>query len=305
MEFAPRFQTDQRATGTKGYTLTKPAGLNPISAELDEFAAHLQTRRYSPNTIAVYRNALSIFFSNIDGKSSSEVSNSDVAYFMHHYIIRQGKSASFQNQILNAIKLFFKFNSNKNIDAAALMRPRRSQRLPNVLSIPEVRRIMESTGNIKHRVMLSLIYACGLRRGELLELIPQDIQSDRNLLLIRNAKGMKDRVVPIGSKIIEELRIYYKAYRPKVKLFEGQHGGSYNERSQQLVYKQALARVQISKPATLHWLRHSYATHLLERGTDLRYIQVLLGHKSSRTAEIYTHVSNQSIQKIISPYEDL
>jgi integrase/recombinase XerD len=154
--------------------------------------------------------------------------------------------------------------------------------------------------------MLSLIYACGLRRGELLNLKPADVDSKRHLLIILNAKGKKDRVVPISDKVIGMLREYYKQYRPKKWLFEGQFPEEqYSETSLQKVLKNALSAARIRKPVSLHWLRHSYATHLLEAGTDLRFIQELLGHKSSKTTEIYTHVSEKSLQKISSPFDNL
>lgn len=165
---------------------------------------------------------------------------------------------------------------------------------------------LEAHGNMKHRTMLSLIYACGLRRSELLSLKPADIDSKRGILLIKQAKGKKDRIVPISEKIIELLRQYYKAYKPQVWLFEGQNKGEqYSAESLQSVLKQALQKAKIHKPVSLHWLRHSYATHLLESGTDLRYIQELLGHNSSKTTEIYTHVSTKSLQNIKSPFDDL
>ena len=154
--------------------------------------------------------------------------------------------------------------------------------------------------------MLSLIYACGLRRGELLKLVPKSVHSDRNLLLIHQSKGKKDRVVPISNRVIDMLREYYKVFRPTTYLFEGQNKGeTYSERSLQLVLSAAVKKAKINKPVTLHWLRHSYATHLLESGTDLRYIQELLGHSSSKTTEIYTHVSTRNLQQIRSPFDDL
>jgi len=169
-----------------------------------------------------------------------------------------------------------------------------------------VRRGLQIRTNQKHRTMLSLIYACGLRRGELLNLKPENVDSKRHLLLILNAKGKKDRVIPISDKVITMLREYYKMYKPKIWLFEGQNAGEqHRDKSIQSVLKQALEKAKISKPVTLHWLSHSYATHLLESGTDLRYIQELLGHKSSKTTEIYTHVTEKSLQKIMSPFDDL
>lgn len=185
-------------------------------------------------------------------------------------------------------------------------RPKRAKVLPNVLSKEEVKLILNAHSNIKHKMMLSLIYSCGLRCGELLALKPVDIDSNRNIVLLKNSKGKKDRIAPLSPKILEMLREYYKAYKPTTYLFEGVIPGEpYSDKSLQSVLKQALKKVGNTKPVSLHWLRHSFATHLLESGTDLRYIQELLGHSSSKTTEIYTHVSTKSIQQIKSPFDDL
>jgi len=177
-----------------------------------------------------------------------------------------------------------------------------------------VKAILHAHQNIKHRAMLSLIYACGLRRSELLNLKLQDtstslsagIDSSRGMLRVNQGKGRKDRMVPISEKILELLREYYRYEKPSVYLFEGtKQGQTYSPTSLQEVLKSAVKKAGIKKPVTLHWLRHSYATHLLESGTDLRYIQELLGHNSSKTTEIYTHVSQKSLQKIRSPFDDL
>jgi integrase/recombinase XerD len=154
--------------------------------------------------------------------------------------------------------------------------------------------------------MLSLIYACGLRRSELLSLKPGDIDKERGVLLIKQSKGKKDRIVPISEKLIGILQEYYRSYKPEKYLFEGQiKGEQYSASSMQKVLRESCDKAGIKKPVTLHWLRHSYATHLLESGTDLRFIQELLGHSSSKTTEIYTHVSIKSIQNIKSPFDDL
>jgi len=151
-----------------------------------------------------------------------------------------------------------------------------------------------------------MIYSCGLRCGELLSLKPNDIDTVRGVVIIRQAKGRKDRIAPLSVRVLDLLGEYYKSYKPLVWIFEGQEPGEpYDARSLQLVLKQALAKVKMTKPVTLHWLRHSYATHLLESGTDLRYIQEILGHRSSKTTEIYTHVSTKSIQRIVSPFDYL
>lgn len=215
-------------------------------------------------------------------------------------------SASYQNQIVNAIKLFFKTVLDTKIEIDKIHRPKRAKVLPNVLSKEEVKLILNAHSNIKHKMMLSLIYSCGLRCGELLALKPVHIDSKRNIVLLKNSKGKKDRVTPLSPKILEMLRDYFKLFKPDIYLFEGQRiGEPYSEKSLQSVLKQALQKTGITKPVTLHWLRHSYATHLLESGTDLRYIQELLGHNSSKTTEIYTHVSTKSIQQIKSPFDDL
>ena len=185
-------------------------------------------------------------------------------------------------------------------------RPKRAKVLPNVLSKEEIKLILNAHSNIKHKSMLSMIYSCGLRRSELLNLKFSDIDSKRNIVLLKNAKGKKDRITPLSPMILTMLREYYIAYKPKTWLFEGQAPGQpYSEKSLQSILKQALQKTGITKPVTLNWLRHSYATHLLESGTDLRYIQELLGHNSSKTTEIYTHVSTKSLQQIKSPFDDL
>jgi site-specific recombinase XerD len=201
---------------------------------------------------------------------------------------------------------FFSKIENKKLNPELVHRPKRPKLLPNVLSKEEVKMILNAHGNIKHKAMLSLIYSCGLRRSELLNLKLSDIDSKRGLVIIKQSKGRKDRVAPLSDKILELLRDYYNVYKPQYWLFEGQDKTSqYDEKSLASVLEQALAKSGIQKPVSLHWLRHSYATHLLENGTDLRYIQEILGHSSSRTTEIYTHVSNKNIQRITSPFDNL
>lgn len=274
--------------------------------EIAQFKQWMEHKRYSESTIKTYLKAITIFLKFAKPKTSAEVTNDDMIRFVHQYLIPRKLSLSYQNQSVNASRLFFKTIQGSKLITEQIERPRREHKLPNVLSKEEVKAILEASVNIKHRAMLSLIYACGLRRGELLNLKPENIDSKRHLLLILNAKGKKDRVVPISDKIIEMLREYYKMYKPKTLLFEGQYVGSnYSEESLAKVLKHACQKVRITKPVSLHWLRHSYATHLLESGVDLRYIQELLGHKSSKTTEIYTHVSQKSLQQIRSPFDSL
>jgi len=274
--------------------------------EIERFRQWMEQKRYSDSTVKTYTGAINVFLRFIKPKTSSEATNEDMQRFVYQYMIPRKLSFSYQNQAVNAAKLFFKTIKGSVLIAEQLDRPRSEHKLPNVLSKEEVAKILQALVNQKHRTMLSLIYACGLRRGELLNLKPENIDSKRHLLIILNAKGKKDRVVPISDKVITMLRAYYKIYKPKFWLFEGQTAGEqYSDKSIQSVLKQSLEKAKITKPVTLHWLRHSYATHLLESGTDLRYIQELLGHKSSKTTEIYTHVTEKSLQKIKSPFDDL
>jgi len=286
----------------KGASLPSEEGLVAI----EQFAAWLRSKRYSNNTVSTYTDALQSFLKFTNSKSIASLSNQDIIDYNNLYILQRGLSASYQNQVVNAIKLFFRVIIKSAVEIEDIHRPRRGRVLPNVLSKEEVKSILLAPLNQKHRVMLSVLYSCGLRCGELLVLQPAHIDSSRELIIIKNAKGKKDRVVPLSAKILEMLREYYKSYRPKKFLFEGQVAGeAYDARSLQQVLKNAVKKAGIRRPVTLHWLRHSYATHLLESGTDLRYIQELLGHSSSKTTEIYTHVSTKSLQQIKSPFDDL
>ena len=277
-----------------------------ITVEIDRFSHWLKSKRYSENTIKTYSEALKSFLIYFKDRAPDAITNEDVILYNNDFILRNGLSPSYQNQIVNAIKLYFKTVQNRQLDLEKVHRPKRAKTLPNVLSKAEVKLILEAHINLKHRMMLSLIYSCGLRCGELLALKPVNIDSKRNIVLLKNSKGKKDRIVPLSPIILEMLRHYFNIYKPVNFLFEGQQRGEpYDSRSLQQVLKQAVAKAGIQKPVTLHWLRHSYATHLLESGTDLRYIQELLGHSSSRTTEIYTHVSTKNIQQIKSPFDDL
>lgn len=287
--------------------LTPSLILNETHREhVTNFKRWLASRRYSPNTIKTYSEALKSFLLYYNDTAIEDIEVMDIIRYNNDYILANKLSNSYQNQIVNAIKLFFRTIANRKLELDLVHRPKRMKTLPNVLSKQEVKQILDAHGNLKHRMMLSLIYSCGLRCGELLRLTFASVDSMRRVLIIKQAKGRKDRIAPLSLKILEMLREYVKYYRPVNYLFEGQQKGEpYDERSLQQVLKQALVKTSISKPVTLHWLRHSYATHLLESGTDLRYIQEILGHQSSKTTEIYTHVSTKSIQQIISPFDYL
>ena len=177
--------------------------------------------------------------------------------------------------------------------------------LPDILAEEEVVTLVKKTGNLKHRALLMTAYSAGLRVSELVNLKLIDIDSKRMMLHIRQGKGNKERMVPLSKGLLETLRQYYSEYRPKEYLFEGEGGRAYSTRSAQAILKQAKSRAKITKKGSVHSLHHSYATHLLEGGTDIRYIQELLGHNSLNTTLRYTHVSKKSIAGIQSPLDKL
>ncbi len=276
------------------------------NALIEKMADFMRSQRYSESSVKVYVGAIQVFLRYFKDRSPATITAEDVILFNNGYLLEKNLSVTYQSQMVSAIKMFYKVTENRVMDIVKVHRPRPEHRLPNVLSKEEMKALLEALGNMKHRAMLALTYACGLRRGEVLALKPADIDSKRNIITIRQSKGKKDRIVPMGQKILELLREYYKAYRPLEWLFEGQTPGKpYGERSFQMIIKAAARKAGIKKPVTLHWLRHSYATHLHEDGFDILLLSKLLGHKNTKTTEIYTHVSTRSIQNIKSPFENL
>ena len=185
-------------------------------------------------------------------------------------------------------------------------RPKRPLQLPNVLAISQVEKLFSKLENLKHKTMLFLAYSAGLRISEVVNLRVKDIHSARMVINIKGAKGKKDRMVVLSEGILDLLRKYYTSYQPKYWLFEGQDKEeSYSMRSLQMVFHRAKREAKIIQDVTFHSLRHSYATHLHERGTDIRLIQELLGHNDIRTTLRYTHVSTRTTEKIVSPFDNL
>lgn len=272
---------------------------------LRKIVAWMRTRRYSERTIDSYIKTLIVFFQYFGGRGVETISNEDLIEFNQSHIMRAGLSASYQSQFVNALKLFYVEILSRKLDLEKLVRPKKPFMLPKVISEEEVALLLNACKNAKHRTMLATLYGAGLRRGELLNLRLQDMDSKRMMIHVRNSKGAKDRMIPLSPVVLEMLRDYYKAYKPKEYLFEGQYGGRYAERSLELALKKAVMDAGIQKNINLHMLRHSYATHLMEAGTNLRFIQELLGHKSPKTTQIYTHVSSKALSKVVSPLDRL
>lgn len=272
---------------------------------LASFEHYMRQRRYSENTIKSYKEALRVFMNFIREKPLEEITHHDLELFNQEYIIRKRFSSSYQNQVINALKLYFRRFHNAHFDLSMIERPKEGFRLPVVLSLEEVERILNGTKNLKHRAMLSVIYSAGLRMGELIDLKISDIDSKRMVIHIKKAKGKKDRIVPLSESTLELLRSYFMEYRPKEYLFNGDGSLQYSRTSLQIIFRQAVKRAGIKKACTLHTLRHSFATHLLEAGVNLRFIQEFLGHNSPKTTMIYTHVSSENARKIASPIEQI
>jgi integrase/recombinase XerD len=268
----------------------------------------MQLLHYSSRTMRTYHAMLLRFLNTFASQDMDAINQftPELINKYHQSLQQRGHSFTFINQSINAIKFYYaKVLNRLEIGLTEIDRPAKEKKLPKVLSNQEVAAILKAVANLKHRCLLLLLYSGGLRISEVINLKLTDVQSQRNLLLIRGGKGYKDRTTLLSGRLLEELRVYYKQYKPKVWLFEGQDGGPYSVESIRKVFRAAMEKAGIKRVATPHTLRHSFATHLLEQGTDLRYIQALLGHSSSKTTEIYTHVTQHGLEKIISPLDRL
>lgn len=259
---------------------------------------------YSNNTKKIYLHFLRLFSIYFKNENLQIIPKEKIESYLFDLIKTQNISYSTQSQFINAIKFYYEKVLEKPKIVYNLPRPQRPKTLPKVLSKNEVKNILNSCKNIKHHCILMLIYSAGLRRGELINLKIVDIDSARMIINIIGAKGKKDRISLLSINMLSLLRKYYKEYKPKEYLFEGAKGGKYSPTSVAKILKKASTNAGIKKNVTPHMLRHSFATHLLEQGTDLRYIQELLGHSSSKTTEIYTHVSKKAIDKINNTVDD-
>lgn len=263
----------------------------------------LLARNYSENTIGTYSQALKIVSKEFDLESPSL----DEQKFLD-FIVRlknKKKSYAYLKNIVMGTKLFYlvihKFRFKQNY----LQFIKKPETLPDILSLVEVKQVLESLDNLKHKVIISLIYSCGLRISEAINLKITDIDSKKMLIKICEAKGKKERYVALSEKLLVLLREYFVHYKPQEYLFAGQDSEQYTARSIQQFLKRALQKCKITKKITVHSFRHSYATHLLEQGTDLKFIQAILGHKNIKTTNLYTHISSANLTKIKNPFDSL
>jgi site-specific recombinase XerD len=261
--------------------------------------------RYSWRTIKSYKNCFRDFIRYYDQIKPTTISRAQIDQYIVVLIKKDRISESYQNQILSAIKFFYTNVAKQEEKVADLLRPKKQQKIPQVLTDEEMVRLLNAVANPKHKCILMLIYSSGIRLGEAVNIRLTDLQPGQNRLFIRAAKGKKDRCTILSEKVWTLLKDYLELYQPVEWLFEGQDGGPYSARSVQNVFARAREKSRINPYATVHTLRHSFATHLLEKGVDLRYIQDFLGHESSKTTEIYTQITKNGLQKIKSPLDDL
>jgi site-specific recombinase XerD len=284
--------------------------LNTEKLKLDlsipkQYIDQLKQKRYSESTIRTYTSYFEDFINYFSNHEIQNLTTTEINKYILELIESKNISGSQQNQRINSIKFYYEKVLKREKQYISIERPNKESRLPDVLSKAEIKAIFESTSNLKHKCILEIIYSAGLRRGEVLKLQPEDIDSKRMRIKVRGGKGKKDRYTLLSEGVLKDLRNYFKAYKPKTWLFEGINNGPYSSTSIAKVIKKCATKAGIKKRVHVHMLRHSFATHLLEQGTNLRIIQELLGHEDIKTTEIYTHISSLEIDKVINPIDEI
>jgi integrase/recombinase XerD len=271
----------------------------------EQMRKRLKLKNYSLSTQKTYMEQFKLFLRFFPDSHPGDLDESEIKHYLLYLIEKKKLSVSTQNQAINAIKFFYEKVLKQERKVYDVERPMKEKKLPEVLSQEEVMAIFEATSNLKHKAMLMLLYASGLRRGELLNLRIGDADFNRNIVFIRGGKGRKDRQTVMAQSLVPLVEQYIDTHKPRFWLFEGLKGERYSATSLQQVLKRAVDKAGIRKRVRLHMLRHSFATHLLEAGTSTRYIQVLLGHESPKTTEIYAQVTRFGMDKVISPLDHI
>lgn len=272
---------------------------------ITKYKHQLILRNYSERTVDAYLSSLNNFLQYIQKNKFENISATQIEDYFYHCKAELNYSYSAMKQHLASVKFLYKEVLKKDIDFDFNVKMKKPSTIPVVLSIEEVQRLLNSFTNLKHKAIFTLCYSAGLRLSEILNIKISDIDSDRMQIRVAQAKGKKDRYSILSHKVLGLLRRYVSEYKPEVYLFEGQNGGKYSGASVQQLMRTHRKKASINKKATPHTLRHSFATHLLDNGTDIRFIQELLGHKHIATTQIYTHVSSRSLKDVKSPIENL
>ena len=272
---------------------------------ITKYEHHLTLKNYSENTLRSYLNGLHIFLDYLKSRQINEVTSKELEAFFKYGRKEMRFSYSMMKQLLASVRFLYHEVLKEQVGFDFNIKMKKPSTIPEVLSIEEVERFLNSFNNLKHKAIFTLCYSAGLRLGEILNIKIKDIDSDRMQIRIQQAKGKKDRYSILSPKVLDLLRSYVAEYKPKEYLFEGQNGGKYSSASVQQLMRSHRKKAKIKKKATPHTLRHSFATHLLDNGTDIRFIQELLGHKHISTTQIYTHVSSRKLKDVKSPIEQL
>ena len=282
------------------------SNIHPINQPiLQRYIETLQLKAYSPNTINTYRNEFAQLLYILKDKKVDELDADRLRGYFLYCINTLKLSENTLHSRINAVKFYFEQVLKREKFFFDIPRPKKPSILPKVINAQDIKKLFEVTTNLKHNTMLKLCYGMGLRVSEIVNLKITDIDSKSMQVLIEKAKGKKDRYANLPLSILEQLRVYFKEYTPKKYLFEGQYGDQYSIRSAQQVFKDALQKAKINKDVGIHSLRHSFATHLLEAGTDVTFIQQLLGHNDLKTTLRYTHVSKKNLKNIKSPLDSI
>jgi integrase/recombinase XerD len=268
----------------------------------EAYLQKLELKKYSNNTVKTYVSLFERYINYYHNMDIETLNENDIRLYLQS-LIQEKRSNSYINLAINSIKFYYEIVLGMPNRFYDIERPRRERKLPVVLSKQDIIKVIDNTNNLKHRCIISVLYSAGLRRSELLNLKLTDIDSKRMVIRVRDAKGHKDRYTLLSKTALEDLRKYYKEYRPKTYLFEGKNNVMYNPNSVFKIVSNAGLKSGIKVKVSPHILRHSFATHLLEAGTDLRYIQLLLGHNSTKTTEIYTHVATNNFNSIKNPLD--
>lgn len=272
---------------------------------LKRYTDLLQLKAYSKATLKTYTGAFCQLLRLLGQVPVISLTKAHVQAYLLWLLRKKHYSEANLHTTVNALKFFFEQVEGRGREFYDLPRPKKPQKLPSILAEEELITLIQKTENLKHRALLMTAYSAGLRVSELVSLQIRDVDSKRMLIHVRAGKGKKDRMVPLSQKLLETLRVYFRMYRPRVFLFEAEEGKPYNTHYAQAVLRVAKQKAGIHKKGSIHLLRHSYATHLLESGTDIRYIQTFLGHQSLQTTMRYTHVSRLKIESIQSPLDRL
>lgn len=274
-------------------------------AELKRYEEKLMLKGYSANTVKVYVGEFIQFLKTLKSTPAQSIDAEKLRSYILYCIKNLQLSENAIHSRLNALKFYYEQVLYREKFFMEIPRPKKPSTLPKALSTHDLKKMFAVTQNLKHLVMLKMCYGMGLRVSELVNLKIEDIDSNRMQVHIRNGKGKKDRYIILPESVLAQLRDYYTEYKPSEFLFEGQYGGQYSIRSAQQVFRTAMNKARIKKRIGVHSLRHSYATHLIEQGTDIRFVQELLGHKDIKTTLVYTHLTDSSKRKIKSPLDNL